>query len=109
MPGKRWPATLAALVLTAGMAHAQDARLDDSRMFSTGEEAWNKVCSRCHSGHENSVGPNLLQGSYDEDIIRFFARHGSGPMPAFTAAMVDDTTLSQIAAYVIANHKEPAE
>lgn len=103
-------ASLAALMLLAGAALAeQPARLDSTPMFTSGEDAWNKVCAQCHSGREDSVGPNLFHGSYDLDVVTYFARNGSGPMPAFTAAMIDDETLSQIAAYIIANHEEPAE
>lgn len=96
----------AALTLAlAGQAWAAPARLDDGRMFASGEDAFAKVCARCHTGREDAVGPDLRAGEYDADIIRFFARHGSGPMPAFTESMVADATLDEIAAYLAAEHQ----
>lgn len=109
MHSHKLPAALLALALATGAANAEETRLDTNRMFGSGAEAWTKVCAQCHSGREDSVGPNLLEGEYDRDVIHHFARNGSGPMPAFTAAMMDDATLDQIAAYIIENHKESAE
>lgn len=105
--------TALALVLAAGgAAHAQDAqsaRLDSQRMFASGEEAFQKVCARCHTGREDTVGPDLTANEYDIETLRYFVRHGSGPMPAFTEAMVDDTSLDEIATYLAARHKEAAQ
>lgn len=97
-------ATALALML-AGPALAQDQtapseRLDDRQMFASGEAAWTKTCARCHSAAEHAVGPDLIALEHDPDTLKFFARNGSGPMPAFTEAMIDDATLDAITAWV---------
>ena len=43
------------------------------------------------------------------ETLRHFVRHGSGPMPAFTEAMVDNASLDEIATYLAARHKEVAQ
>lgn len=105
-----WFFTALALALAAGgAAHAQDARLDDQRMFQSGENAFQKVCARCHTGREDTVGPDLTANEYDVETLRYFVRHGSGPMPAFTESMVDNASLDEIATYLAARHKEVAQ
>lgn len=99
-----------ALVLAAGGTALADApRLDAQRMFHSGEIAFQKICARCHTGREDAVGPDLTANDYDPDTIRHFARHGSGPMPAFTESMVDAVTLDQIAAHLASIRKETEE
>ncbi|SHM52625.1 Cytochrome C oxidase, cbb3-type, subunit III [Paracoccus solventivorans] len=99
-----------ALVLAAGgTALADTPRLDAQRMFPSGEIAFQKICARCHTGREDAVGPDLTANDYDPDTIRHFARHGSGPMPAFTESMVDAVTLDQIAAHLASIRKETEE
>lgn len=94
-----------AMALSGGAVLAKDQTppemLDDRAMFASGEDAFNKTCARCHTGVESAVGPNLRSGDYDADILKFFARHGSGPMPAFTQSMIDDATLDALANYVV--------
>lgn len=90
----------AAAIAAAGSAAAGEGRLDDRRMFGSGQDAYAKTCARCHTGRGDAVGPNLFLMEYDPDTIRFFARHGQGPMPAFTQSMIDDATLDELAAYV---------
>ncbi len=106
-------AILAAAVLcAAGSATALEGaaagRLDDRRMFRSGQDAFAKTCARCHTGREDAVGPNLFLMEYDPDTIKFFARHGQGPMPAFTQSMIDDATLDELAAYVAEQGKKGA-
>lgn len=99
-----------ALVLAAGGTALADApRLDAQRMFPSGETAFQKICARCHTGREDAVGPDLTANDYDADTIRHFARHGSGPMPAFTESMVDEASLDEIAAHLAATRKEAQE
>lgn len=99
-----------ALVLAAGGTALADApRLDAQQMFPSGEIAFQKICARCHTGREDAVGPDLTANDYDPDTIRHFARHGSGPMPAFTESMVDAVTLDQIAAHLASIRKETEE
>lgn len=107
---KPWYLTALALALAAGgAAHAQDARLDDQRMFQSGETAFEKVCARCHTGREDAVGPDLTANEYDVETLRYFVRHGSGPMPAFSEAMVDNASLDDIATHLAARHKEATQ
>lgn len=92
----------AALALAAtGGAYAQQGRLDDQPMFASGQLAFEKICARCHTGREDAVGPDLRSGDYDTDILSFFARHGSGPMPAFTESMIDNATLQALTDHVV--------
>lgn len=102
------PILAAATITLAGTAaqaqpdaQAQQARLDDRAMFGSGQDAFEKTCARCHTGVESQVGPDLLSGDYDPDIIRFFVRNGFGPMPAFTESMIDNATLDALADYIV--------
>lgn len=83
------------------------ARLDDKRAFKSGEDAWNKVCARCHlvdgETSELSVGPDLSHVEYDYDTIAYFVRNGSLAMPAFTEGEIDNATLAEIVEYMAAN------
>ena len=99
MKGQFWLAAGAALFVS-GAAFAETAKLDDNLTFKSGEDAYAKICARCHTGKETTVGPNLFTGNHDIDSLSYFVRNGSGPMPAFTASMIDDKTLEGIAAYV---------
>ena len=102
--------TALALVLAAGgAAFADTPRLDAQQMFPSGQVAFQKVCARCHTGREDAVGPDLTANDYDAETIRHFARHGSGPMPAFTESMVDAASLDEIAAHLAATRKEARE
>lgn len=111
------PARMLAPLLLAFAAgttgHAQESqteiRLDSQRAYPSGEVAYQKLCSSCHTGLEHTVGPDLLLGYYDADILRFFVRNGSGPMPAFTEAMIDDASIDEIAVYLEQNHKGDAQ
>lgn len=87
---------------TAGPA---PARLDDSKSFATGEEAFDKVCGRCHL---TGVGPDLFAGEYDIDSLRHFVRNGYLAMPAFPESALDDKTLEDIAAHIAAQAKKGA-
>ena len=104
MKGQIWLAALAA-TFVSGAAFAETTRLDDAQMFDSGEEAFTKICARCHTGKEQTVGPDLFTGALDADTIAYFVRHGSGPMPAFTESMVDAKSLEGIAAYVAEKSK----
>jgi len=84
--------------------------LDQRRSFASGEDAWNKVCSRCHTvdgkADAHSVGPDLSPNEYDADTLRFFIRNGHLAMPAFPGSALDDATIDDLAAYFAANvHK----
>ena len=104
MKGQIWLAAAAA-IFVSGAAFAETTRLDDAQMFDTGEEAFTKICARCHTGQETTVGPDLFTGNHDIDSLTYFVRNGSGPMPAFTEAMVDAKSLEGIAAYVAEKSK----
>ncbi len=106
----RMTAAVSIIFAALGSAGAQDAsaeRLDDRPMFASGQDAFEKTCARCHYDGENTVGPDLFRSDaeYDPDIIIFFARNGSGPMPAFTESMIDNATLEDLAAFVVDNGK----
>lgn len=79
---------------------AATERLDSRPMFKSGEDAWKKTCAACHSGTEHAVGPDLIELEHDADTLKYFARNGYGPMPAFTESMIDDATMDAITSYV---------
>ena len=97
----------------AGFAMAQDAakpaaaaapaRLDDTKSFENGEDAFDKVCGRCHT---TGVGPDLFEGEYDVDSLRQFVRNGYLAMPAFPESALDDKTLEEIAAHIAEQAKK---
>lgn len=84
-------------------AGAALARLDDTKSFASGEEAFDKVCGRCHV---TGVGPDLFAGEYDIDSLRHFVRNGYLAMPAFPESALDDKTLEEIAAHIAAQAKK---
>lgn len=100
---------LALMLAAGGTALADAPPLDAQRMFPSGEIAFQKICARCHTGREDAVGPDLTATDYDVETIRHFARHGSGPMPAFTESMVDAASLDEIAAHLAATREEATE
>lgn len=110
-PGKQLGVSIAALVmlnLSGLAAMAQDGgaeRLDDRRMFKSGQEAFEKICARCHTGRPDAVGPEFFSKGYDADTIKYFVRNGFAGMPAFTESMVDNATLDELAAYVATQAK----
>lgn len=94
-------AVVAGLSLSsASMAFAEGANTEDlnnRRSFASGQEAWEKVCSRCHL---SGVGPDLSTTEHDADTIKFFVRNGYLAMPAFSEANLDDATLDDLAKYI---------
>lgn len=111
--------SLGLALLGAGIVTAQDApkaapaadatagagsgRLDDTKSFASGEEAFDKVCGRCHV---TGVGPDLFAGEYDIDSLRHFVRNGYLAMPAFPESALDDKTLEDIAAHIAETAKK---
>lgn len=81
--------------------------LDQRRSFASGQEAWNKVCARCHTvegkADAHSVGPDLSVNEYDADTLRYFIRNGHLAMPAFPGSTLDDVTIDELAAYLATN------
>lgn len=102
-------AAASVMLVASGLAviaqNSPNERLDNRRMFKSGQEAFEKVCARCHTGRADAVGPDLLKNAYDADTVKFFVRHGSGPMPAFTESMIDNATLDELAHYVATHGK----
>jgi len=78
--------------------------LDDRRSFASGQEAFDKVCARCHmvidDKQDQSVGPDLSINEYDLDTITHFVRNGYLAMPSFPKATLDDATLAEIAEHI---------
>ena len=98
-------AGLALSPLTAAFAaETVTETLDERRNFATGEEAFNKVCARCHmvinDRQDQSVGPDLSVNEYDLDTITHFVRNGYLAMPAFPKSSIDDVTLAEIAEHI---------
>lgn len=101
----------ASLLVLGGTAMAQDVdlteTLDARPSFTSGQEAWDKTCARCHTTpggtQDQSVGPDLSLTPYNEMAIRFFVRNGFNAMPAFPASALDDATLADLATYIAEN------
>jgi mono/diheme cytochrome c family protein len=102
----RLTSALALVLIAGGTTLAAENRLDSRMMFPSGQVAYGQVCARCHSSSEHAVGPDLTANPYDVEVLRFFVRYGSGPMPAFSESMIDNTTLDEIAAYLAAEYEE---
>jgi mono/diheme cytochrome c family protein len=83
------------------------SRLDDTPSFASGEDAWNKVCARCHTvegkASDLSVGPDLSKVPYDPDTIAYFVRNGFLAMPSFPESTLDNATLADLAKYIAEN------
>lgn len=98
------PKRPAAAVSAAG---AVTERLDDTKTFASGAEAFEKVCARCHL---TGVGPDLSANEYDLDSLRHFVRNGYLAMPAFPESAIDEKTLGEIADYIAKTiHKGAAQ
>lgn len=69
-----------------------------------GAQYYQKVCAKCH---EAGIGPLLLGRGLPPETFLYFARHGSGPMPAFRTTDIDDATLKELAVY-LSNSSAPA-
>jgi len=69
-----------------------------------GAQYYQKVCAKCH---EAGIGPLLLGRGLPPETFLYFARHGSGPMPAFRTTDIDDATLKELAIY-LSNSSAPA-
>lgn len=88
------PIALAAL-LTLGAAPAVHA--SPTGVWRGSNEAWEKVCSRCHL---SGVGPELRGRQLPPEYIKQVVRHGFLAMPAFPHGAIDDATLDGVALYV---------
>lgn len=69
-----------------------------------GAQYYQKVWAKCH---EAGIGPLLLGRGLPPETFLYFARHGSGPMPAFRTTDIDDATLKELAIY-LSNSSAPA-
>ncbi|NOW45866.1 hypothetical protein FHW96_002024 [Novosphingobium sp. SG751A] len=88
------PIALAAM-LTLGSASSAFA--SPTGVWRGPNEAWEKVCSRCHL---SGVGPELRGRQLPPEYIKQVVRHGFLAMPAFPHGAIDDATLDGVALYV---------
>lgn len=86
--------------------------LNDIRSFGSGEEAWNKVCARCHTAIDDKidqvVGPDLSESGHDQEGIKYVVRNGQLAMPSFREASLDNATLNELADYIVNNIQKGA-
>jgi len=84
----------------------ENGQFDVGQLFAT-------TCGWCHSdgGRAAGKGPQLMDTTRDDDILRNRIRNGKeGAMPAFRA-MFNDSQIDQIIQYIRAlkPHEEPAK
>lgn len=68
--------------------------------WKSGNEAYEKVCARCHQA---GVGPELRGRKLPAAYIKVIARNGFRAMPSMPASALDEATLDQIAALIEAS------
>lgn len=100
--------TMAAGLMLAGapaVMAEEIAAVNETRAFKSGEEAWDKVCARCHTTIDDRmdqvVGPDLSASGHDQDGIKYVVRNGQLAMPSFRQASLDDATLDELADYIV--------
>ena len=113
---------LAAAMLAAGAAHAQDAAV-----VKQGEAAFNYNCAPCHGGGPGKDGASALPGTFALNIkykgakpgllekrtdlpapvLKVFVRNGVFAMPPFRKTEVSDADIVAIAAYLQSTSKRP--
>lgn len=97
-PGSRTViAALLALVAAPALAGSDG-------QWTSGNEAWEKVCARCHAA---GVGPELRGRKLPAVYVKVIARNGFRAMPAMPASALDEATLDQIAAMIEASPPPP--
>jgi mono/diheme cytochrome c family protein len=67
-----------------------------------GERVFVQYCHRCHSGGEADLAPGLTNEPLPASRIARLVRQGSGTMPAFPSAAIDDGALTDLVGYLVA-------
>lgn len=115
-------AALAAVTLLGPgtVASAQTGGKASDAAAARGKLKFERTCAPCHGqgpGHDGSPqlpgtaalarkyggerpGALELRKDLTPDILGFFVRHGSGPMPGFRKTEVSDAEINDIAAYL---------
>jgi 4-cresol dehydrogenase (hydroxylating) cytochrome subunit len=88
---------MAAAALTGPLA--TPAAASPNGNWATPQEAYDKVCSRCHL---SGVGPELRGRALPVDYIKLIVRNGHLAMPAFPHSSINDATLEGVARLVSA-------
>jgi mono/diheme cytochrome c family protein len=67
---------------------------------SPGSAAYQQYCAGCHgdNGKGTDYGPRIA--GKNDDVVFKLARKGPGHMPAFSEAVISDSTLQALADYV---------
>ena len=105
-PAARTPTHLVgavlALALLAMPALAQD------RVYSSGVEAYEKLCGYCHRP-EVGVGTVIERRELPPEFVRAIVRNGLNAMPAFPETHIDDETIDEITAYLATLPEAPPQ
>lgn len=110
------------LLAMSGLAGAQTAgkSSDAAAAIARGKVKFERACAPCHGrgpGHDGSPqlpgtaalarkygaerpGALELREDLTPDILGFFVRNGSGPMPGFRKTEISDAEISDVAAYL---------
>ena len=86
-----------------------------------GRIAFRARCAICHGTEPDAAGTNSLAVKYagskpapleqrtdlTPEVVRFYARHGSGMMPFFRKTELSDAQLDEVAAYLTRNTRKP--
>ncbi len=100
LPARRARAAIAAIAIL----FTADAWAGPDGSWSSGAEAYEKVCARCHQA---GVGPELRGRKLPAAYTKVIARNGFRAMPAMPATAIDEATLDQIAAMIEASPEPP--
>lgn len=88
------------LLLSATLAAAQQPSPEHA---ATGKQLFMEVgCYECHGyvGQGGSAGPRIAPWKIGPDAFISYVRHPSGQMPPYTAKVISDQDLTEIAAYL---------
>lgn len=89
-----------AILAIACMLAAFTALAASDGTWKSGNEAYEKVCARCHQA---GVGPELRGRKLPAAYTKVIARNGMRAMPSMPATALDEATLNQIAALIEAS------
>jgi mono/diheme cytochrome c family protein len=105
---------LACVVLVAcGSEHRGEPRAPEvvpqTAAAARGEHLFQRFCYQCHPGGAAGLGPALNNKPLPTIAIKTQIREGVGSMPAFGEDWLSDAQVDDIAAYVRALRRAPAE
>ena len=100
-------------VVACGREHRGEPRAPElvptNAAIARGERLFQRFCYQCHPGGAAGLGPALNDKPVPKIAIRTQIREGVGSMPAFGDDWLTDAQVEDIASYVVALRRAPAE